>query len=90
MIDKSIVGGINTGTGRANLTINNSIVDNGDKDALVGLKLGCDIDRFTIVGMVSINTLNASETIFEGLVIVKDRQKGCVRYSKYTPKVIPV
>ena len=84
MIDKSIVGGIDTGTARVNLNINNSIVDDGDKDALVGIRLGCDIDRSTIVGNVSISTLNASETIFEGLVMVKDRQEGCVRYSKYT------
>ena len=84
MIDKSIVGGISTGTARVNLNINNSIVDDGDKDALVGIRLGCDIDRSTIVGNVSISTLNASETIFEGLVMVKDRQEGCVRYSKYT------
>ena len=84
VIDKSIVGGIDTGTARVNLNINNSIVDDGDKDALVGIRLGCDIDRSTIVGNVSISTLNASETIFEGLVMVKDRQEGCVRYSKYT------
>ena len=85
-IDRSIIGGIDVGNTNVDLNINNSIIDGmREKDALVGNKLGCKMNRSTIVGNVSINTLYASETIFDGLVIVKNRQDGCVRYSRFTP-----
>jgi hypothetical protein len=66
------------------LTIADSIVDGRPGTALEARVGEVVLDRVSVGGDVLVRVLEASETIFDGVVTVEDRFKGCVRYSRAT------
>ncbi|MFN0245407.1 MAG: hypothetical protein ACKV2T_00780 [Kofleriaceae bacterium] len=59
-------------------------------DAIVTDRGTTNIDRTTIFGTLDTNILEASESIFVGLVTVLDRFHGCIRFSRVeTGSVLP-
>lgn len=90
-IVRSIVGPVRLPDSVNSLRIEDSIVDaSGADPALAGLPGPGDfgppaaIDRSTILGSTRVRSLNASETLFSGAVVVERAQSGCVRFS-YVP-----
>jgi hypothetical protein len=65
------------------LTITDSIVHSIDPaiDAIRTRIAGVDIERTTVFGDVTVDHLEASETLIQGLVEVTDNQHGCFRFS---------
>jgi hypothetical protein len=41
------------------------------------------LERVTVLGRIHCNVLSASESILDDVVLVEDRQSGCVRFSRY-------
>jgi hypothetical protein len=68
------------------LRVSESIVElvdplKGPFEAIVALGSKVRLEASTILGTTQVKTLDASNTIFEGLVTVTRRQTGCVRFS---------
>ena len=69
------------GPAAATLTVLDSTLDAGAGDAVRGAGLHLDLDSSTVVGAVRVRTLEASNAILDGRVVVENRQVGCLRYS---------
>ncbi len=82
-IDRAITGPL-TVTGEGALRVRRSIVDPGAStlDAIVVADGMAEIDRSTVLGAVDVGVLEASESIFLGVVTVTDRFRGCIRFSR--------
>ncbi|MDX6720780.1 MAG: hypothetical protein QOJ63_3034 [Solirubrobacteraceae bacterium] len=66
------------------LTVADSIVDGRPGQALRAPAGEVVLERVSVGGDVAVRVLEASEVIFDGLVAVEDRFRGCVRYSRVT------
>lgn len=69
------------------LVVTNSVVDAGTSvgaSAIAADSGHLTIERSTILGVVTAEVLEASETIFMNDVTVQNRFEGCVRYSRVT------
>jgi hypothetical protein len=64
------------------LAVTDSIVDARPDVALRAAIGEVKLDRVSVGGEVRVRVLDASEVIFDGLVTVEDRFRGCVRYSR--------
>lgn len=95
-IDHSIIGSLQVPVELVRLTIRDSIVDSPDRSAdprpaLAANATGSqpapptEIERTTILGVVFVRELTASEVIFTQPVRVVRRQVGCVRFSYVPP-----
>ena len=85
-IRSSILGGIQL-TSAGMLRIRGSVIDTGVGAGLVAIDapLGMvDIERSTVFGTVGCMVIEASESIFMNDVVVEDRFRGCVRFSRVT------
>ena len=48
----------------------------------IGTRVGAvELERVTVFGGVTVNRLDASESLIQGLVLVLDNQHGCFRFS---------
>lgn len=73
--------------GAGALRIYDSVIDAGAQPGAVALAAPAGeihVDRATVLGEVGCRVLHASETIFDRTVVVTDRFRGCVRYSRVT------
>jgi len=68
--------------GVGTLTVADGIVDAGSGVALRAPAGEVALDRVSVGGEVQVRMLEASEVIFDGLVTVENRFRGCVRYSR--------
>lgn len=92
-IDHSICGTIRLPESVLNLSIQNSIIDQGVESdssqpsgeaAIAALGAMVKIQTSTILGMTKVRSIQASNSIFEQLVSALDRQVGCLRFC-YVP-----
>jgi hypothetical protein len=82
----SILGGIQL-TSAGMLRVRTSVIDTGVGAGLVAIEapLGIvDLERSTVFGTVACMVIEASESIFMNDVVVEDRFRGCVRFSRVT------
>jgi len=87
-IDRSICGPISIASKSSSLILNESIIDtgmSGGGGTIVAEDATASIDRCTILGKSRLRRLEASNSIFAEEVAVKQRQKGCVRFSYLSP-----
>ncbi len=84
MLDRSICGPINILAEDAQISINESIIDNKEGMAVSVLRGQLAIQKTTVFGEVKSNSLDASNSIFIGMLTITRRQIGCVRFS-YVP-----
>jgi len=83
LIVRSITAGLRLlGAGR--IEISDSVLDSGAAAAVAADEGTVRLDRTTVFGAVSALVIDASETIFSDDVVVEDRFRGCVRYSRVT------
>jgi hypothetical protein len=80
VVCRSICGPIEIGGSDCSLILTESI----EYGSIAGESAACQIDRCTILGTGNLRRLNASNCIFMGVVTVKQRQDGCIRFS-YLP-----
>ena len=84
IVDRSIVGPIVVeGDGRVEqMRVTDSIIQSGGGDQAIVSGFGSvNLARTTVLGPASMHRLDASECILDGVVMVEDRQHGCVRFS---------
>ena len=87
VIDRCIVGPITTQGGGSleRITITDSILGNDDPSDTIEIASGeTDIRGGTILGAARFRQLEASDSLFSGVVTVADNQAGCVRFSGWT------
>ncbi len=84
-LERAICGPVTLPENVPTLNITDSIVDESSGGAAITAD-GADatIEESTIFGATTLRSLDASNSLFTGLVIVERRQVGCVRYS-FTP-----
>lgn len=80
-VRRSIVGGIDVFAHAKKLCIAESAVDGAGAAAIDAGEVPSEIDGSTIVGTAHVQQLDASNSIFSGLLTVERRQVGCVRFS---------
>lgn len=82
---RSQCGPILFGREPASLYVEDSTVDAGSVDpralAVAGAALALSVQGSTVLGQVLVRTLEGSNAIFDGRVVVENRQVGCLRYS---------
>jgi hypothetical protein len=66
------------------LTVSDSIVDARPEAALQAPVGKVVLDRVSVGGEVSARILDASEVVFDSSVVIEDRFRGCVRFSRVT------
>jgi hypothetical protein len=67
------------------LVISDSVIDTGTVPEAITVDSGqLVIERSTVIGAVTAEVIEASETIFMDAVTVQNRFAGCVRYSRVT------
>ena len=81
-VERTICGPIDVDQTTHLLSVRDSIVDGRGGGALAGPAVA--VERSTVLGETDVRSLQASDTIFVGDVVVERRQSGCVRYS-YLP-----
>jgi len=84
-LDRSISGPLDVSAAVRRVSIADSIVD-GTVGAVPGAAItapGADLrlDEATVLGSVSVDRIEASNSLFTGLLAVTRRQAGCVRFS---------
>lgn len=74
-------------SGGSRVVVLRSVLDAGApaSDALVAEGHHASVDRSTVVGALRVRSLDASESIFEGAMVIDDRFRGCVRYCRVPP-----
>ena len=88
---RSQCGALAFGPAAARLEVEDSTVDafttagGSGGVAIVGAGLDLSVRGSTVVGTVGLRTLEASNAIFDGRVVVENRQVGCLRFS-YAPR----
>jgi hypothetical protein len=93
VIESSIVGAIREVTDDADpcsvgrIVIRDSVVQSLLPDTpAIGTRVGAvELERVTVFGGVTVNRLDASESLIQGLVLVLDSQHGCFRFSATDP-----
>jgi hypothetical protein len=99
---RCVCGGLRTGEGVAQLTIVDSVIDQGGSFAIAGLSPvgspptpllaagSVQLERVTVLGRIHCEVLGASETILDDIAVAEDLQSGCIRFSRYeTGSVLP-
>jgi hypothetical protein len=88
-LEQTIAGPLDLGEA-PRVQIGDSIVDAGDGQAILAAQATVDVRESTISGATQARTISASNSIFTGVVAVRHRQTGCVRYC-YLPlaSVVP-
>jgi hypothetical protein len=84
-IDHSIIGELKLPVEMRCISIRDSIVDGRPFGAALTNGPKVVVERSTVFGGVSCLVLDASETIFDDVVTVVQRQDGCVRFCSFTP-----
>ena len=79
-LDRTISGPVGLGPAAPRLRVRDCIVDGRGGDALAAAEADADVQTSTIAGATRTRTLSAGNSIFTGVVAVKHRQTGCVRY----------
>ncbi len=91
-VDHCVTGNL-TLDGPGTLMIRASALDpgkGGGNPAILALEGRVDIERCTVLGACGMFELEASDCLFVETVLVRDRFRGCVRYSAVaTPSVLP-
>jgi hypothetical protein len=86
-LDRCICGPIDITPGLAGLIINESIVDNAANPpddgpaAIHSPETPVQLEAVTILGSLDARGINASNSIFTGMVDIQRRQTGCIRFS---------
>ena len=94
---RTISAGILVGAGVSRVTVADSILDQPDGFAIQGLRnltsppdanatdfaAKVQLERVTVFGRIHCVTLQASECLLNDLVLVEDRQSGCIRFSRF-------
>jgi hypothetical protein len=84
-IVRSQCAAVGFGPAAATLEVVDSTLDAAGGAAVVGAGLDLGVQGSTVVGAVRVRTLQGSSAIFDGRVVVENRQVGCLRYS-YAPR----
>jgi hypothetical protein len=86
-IEHSIVGQVRLGDSRGKLLISDSALtlDQVAGEVISAAAMDATIDRCTVLGQSRFKSLDATNTIFNDIVICIRRQKGCIRYSHVPP-----
>lgn len=79
-IQRSICGPIQLAKEVSALGLRDSIVDAGTGAAIDAMNAALAIDRCTVFGSVSVETVSASNSIFTAPLVAIRRQSGCVRF----------
>ena len=86
-IKKSICGPVNLNdTSLAALTIEDSLIGNGNDWAVLSNNAPLQLNRVTVFGKINAKTISADNCIFNDLIKVERKQTGCIRFS-YVPLV---
>ncbi len=81
-LERTICGPFSLPGSVPNLTLVDSIIDQaGGTSAIDAPGAEADIRQCTVLGPLNLRSLEASNSIFTGLVLAERRQVGCVRYS---------
>jgi len=98
LICRCVSGGLRLGDSVLNITVADSILDGAGGMAIAapvvlssppaGLPSAAtnatvQLERVTALGTVLCNVLQASESLLDSYVFVKDQQAGCIRFSRY-------
>jgi hypothetical protein len=97
LISRCITGALLAAVGTAQITVTDSIVDRRNGLAIAGLThptsppgsfvsgtaKTVQLERATVFGQISCETLKASECLFDEIAIVADQQSGCVRFTRF-------
>ena len=79
-LERTISGPVALGPTVPRLRVRDCIVEARGGDALAAPEADADVQTSTIAGATGTRTLSAGNSIFTGVVTVKHRQTGCVRY----------
>jgi hypothetical protein len=80
-IARSVCGRIKITPPVGGLKVAESIVDFASGDAVDAPQTDAEIEKSTVIGGVTVRSLEAGNSIFTGLVAVERRQGGCMRFS---------
>ena len=81
-LDRSICGPITMPASTRRLHVADAIVDAaGGPAAIAGPGVSLDMDEATVLGSTVVDRIEASNSVFIGLLTVTRRQEGCVRFS---------
>ncbi len=81
-LERTICGPLSLPVSVPDLTLVDSIIDQaGGTTAIDAPGAEADIRQCTVLGTLNLRSLDASNSIFSGLVLAERRQIGCVRYS---------
>jgi hypothetical protein len=81
-LERTICGPLSLPVSVPDLTLVDSIIDQaGGTTAIDAPGAEADIRQSTVLGTLNLRSLDASNSIFTGLVLAERRQVGCVRYS---------
>ena len=83
-IERCVLGPVETAEG-VRVAITDSVVDAGDPDADAFTGGALTLDESTVVGQVHADRVDISNSLLLGLVLVRRRQIGCVRFSYLPP-----
>jgi len=93
---RCVTGALRLGVGVSRITLADSIVDGNGAPAIGGSPAAdspagfVQLERVTVLGRIRCDVLSASESMLNDLVVVEDRQAGCIRFSRYeTGSVLP-
>jgi hypothetical protein len=82
---RDIIGYVNVGSSISSLSIEESIIDNGEGDAIVANYTSASIEKSTILGKTALRDVVAGNVIFTGTLKVFRNQQGCVRFCYFPP-----
>ena len=90
-VEGTICGGIVLSDAIQSLSVTDCIIDWADDTALEAMGAAVQIERSTVIGSSNMRSLQASNSIFEDVLNVEQRQVGCMRfcvlpYASRTPR----
>ena len=78
---RTIVGPVSLADDRYALVVDNSVVDGTGAPAIDAKQAAVSLSGATVFGDLQAKTLEAENSIFEGIVVAARTQSGCVRFS---------
>jgi hypothetical protein len=84
-IDRSIVGALRLPAEMRCVSVRDSIVDGRPAGGALANGPPLAVERSTIFGSITCSVLDASESIFDDVVVALRRQDGCVRFCSFAP-----
>lgn len=82
---RTICGPVKLKAAVSKLFVKESIVDNGDKEAVAANRTAVDLQKCTVFGTVNVLRIEAGNCIFTGKVEAVRSQEGCLRFSYVPP-----